>query len=325
MAGVNAPCVMVSSTYYDLRQIRADLEEFLARDLGCQALLSEFPSFPVDPDRTSIENCRVRVEQNADILVLVIGGRYGSVDKPTNRSVTNLEYLAARAKGIPIYAFVEKRTLAVLPLWEANPSGDFASAVDNPRVFEFIRYVRTKDGVWTFEFETAQDIVIALRVQFAHLFRESVRQIAKVRQSALQEILSGLRGKALALALEQPAAWEHRLFSQVLEDEIAACKDLKIRYQLGFALGPGEHVSILNIMAWGSPRMDELKRVIDVVNRAINVHLSEAVGAPGEAGNVEQIVSVARLIGEAEKEALEWSLRVRRATGHERLKSVVDA
>src|SRR5258705_7403596 len=79
------------------------------------------------------------------------------------------------------------------------------------------------------------------------------------------------------------------------------------------------------IMAWGSPRMDELKRVIDVVNRAINVHLPEAVGAPGEAGNVEQIVSVARLIGEAYKEALEWSLRVRRATGHERLKPVVDA
>jgi len=75
MSSVSAPCVMVSSTFYDLRQIRADLEEFLAKDLGYHPLLSEFPSFPVDPDKTTIENCRRRVQQNADVVVLVIGGR----------------------------------------------------------------------------------------------------------------------------------------------------------------------------------------------------------------------------------------------------------
>jgi len=32
---------MVSSTFYDLRQMRADLEEFLTQDLGYHALLSE--------------------------------------------------------------------------------------------------------------------------------------------------------------------------------------------------------------------------------------------------------------------------------------------
>jgi Domain of unknown function (DUF4062) len=165
------PCVMVSSTYYDLRQVRTDLEAFLGRDLGYRPLLSEFPSFPIDPDKTTIENCRARVEKNAEILVLLIGGRYGSVDRSSNKSITNLEYLAARAKGIPIYAFVEKRTLAALPLWEANPNVDFSVAVDDPRVFEFVRQLRTEDGVWTFEFETAQDIVGALRLQFAHVQR----------------------------------------------------------------------------------------------------------------------------------------------------------
>jgi len=76
---MSAPCVMVSSTFYDLRQVRTDLENFLSRDLGYHPLLSEFASFPVDPDKTTVENCRRRVEKNADILVLVIGGRYGSV------------------------------------------------------------------------------------------------------------------------------------------------------------------------------------------------------------------------------------------------------
>lgn len=325
MAGVSAPCVMVSSTYYDLRQVRTDLEEFLSRNLGYQPLLSEFPSFPVDPDKTTIENCRIRVEQNADILVLVIGGRYGSLDSPSNKSVTNLEYLTARAKGIPIYAFVEKRIVAVLPLWEANPNSDFSKVVDNPRLFEFVKDVRTKDGVWTFEFETAQDIVTTLRSQFAHLFRESVRQTFKLLQSGFQNTLSGLRGKSFALALERPAAWEYRLFCQVLEDEIVALDELKRRYEAGIAFGPGERASLLSLESWFTPRKHEMQRLTNALTYAINIRLQEAFGAPGQAGNVEQIVSVARLVGEAYREALEWSFRVRRTTGHEGLGPVVDA
>ena len=75
----SAPTVMVSSTFYDLKQIvGADLAlAFISDELGYSALLSELPSFPVDPDLDTIENCRRRVERNADILVLVVGGRYG--------------------------------------------------------------------------------------------------------------------------------------------------------------------------------------------------------------------------------------------------------
>lgn len=122
----SAPTIMISSTFYDLRQIRADLARFITDDLGYIPLLSELPSFPVDPDLDTIENCRVRVEKNANILVLVIGGRYGSIDNRTDKSITNLEFLTARRKGIPIYAFVEKGILAVLPVWKNNPAADFS-------------------------------------------------------------------------------------------------------------------------------------------------------------------------------------------------------
>ena len=88
---------MISSTFYDLRQIRDDLRQFI-EGVGYRPLLSEHASFPIDPDATTIENCRRRVEQDADILVLVIGGRYGSIDATPNKSVTNLEYTSARHK-----------------------------------------------------------------------------------------------------------------------------------------------------------------------------------------------------------------------------------
>src|SRR5579862_8593331 len=121
MDGKN-PAVMVSSTFYDLRQLRVDLFDFIESELGYRALISEHSSFPIDPDASTIENCRQRVQRDADILILIIGGRYGSVESKSQKSVTNLEYLTARAKGIPIYAFVEKSIITLGSVWEANPT-----------------------------------------------------------------------------------------------------------------------------------------------------------------------------------------------------------
>jgi hypothetical protein len=136
------PQIMISSTFFDLKHVRADLGRFISEELGCRPLVSELPSFPIDPDVDTIENCQRRVEQDADILVLIIGGRYGFIDSRSAKSVTNLEYLAARAKGIPIYAFVDRRILAVLPVWHANKEGVFSGVVDDPLVFAFIEEVR---------------------------------------------------------------------------------------------------------------------------------------------------------------------------------------
>ena len=110
------PGVMVSSTFYDLRQIRDDLRRFLDNELGYTALVSEHPSFPVDPDLTTVENCRERVQRDADIVILVIGSRYGSVEDESAKSVTNLEYLSARQKGIPVFAFVDQGIIPLLPI-----------------------------------------------------------------------------------------------------------------------------------------------------------------------------------------------------------------
>lgn len=77
---MSTPTVMVSSTFYDLSQVREELRKFLQDEVGYRPLLSEHPSFPIDPDADTIENCKRRVEQDADILVLIVGGRYGYVD-----------------------------------------------------------------------------------------------------------------------------------------------------------------------------------------------------------------------------------------------------
>lgn len=313
------PAVMVSSTFFDLRQIRADLAQFIEKEMGYRGLLSEFASFPIDPDADTVENCCRRVEQDADIMVLVIGGRYGFVDQASSKSVTNLEYLRARAKGIPIYAFVEKSVLTLLPVWERNPTVDLSHAVTDVRLFEFIRQVRSIDRVWTHEFEYAQEIVSTLRRQFAYLMREGLQN--RMRFSNQPE-LRNLHGKSLRIALEKPEAWEYRLFAQALIDEMEAVADLRLEYKLGFAVGFGDQVGKEEAPNWVLARLKELEMSSHALSSLLNVTLQEALGPPGVPGNLEAIVFVARKIGAVYRHALEWSHRVRRANVHECFRSV---
>src|ERR1700674_385257 len=114
------PHLFVSSTCYDLRQVRADISDF-ARSFGLEPVLSEYESFPVDPSLDTIENCMQAVEQKADLFVLIVGTRYGHVAM-NGKSVTNMEYTKARARGIPVYVFIHRSIIDMLPIWKANHS-----------------------------------------------------------------------------------------------------------------------------------------------------------------------------------------------------------
>jgi hypothetical protein len=314
---------MVSSTFYDLSQVRTDLLHFLRDEVGYRPLLSEYPSFPIDPDADTIENCRRRVERDADILVLIIGGRYGYVDAASDKSVTNLEYLAARAKGIPIYAFVDKRVTAILPVWKANPEGDFSTAVDDVRLFEFVEQVRSVDRIWTNEFERAQDIIAALRTQFAHLTLQGLEWRMQLRGQSLAA-LKGLEGEALRMALERPEGWEFRLFGQVLSDEIEANANLRREHQLRVLLGPSEHVPPGSTGQWMTSQTHDLGNIAESFDTLINVGLEHATGPPGTPGDAREIVFVARQIAAVHRHAIEWSQRVRRAHVEERFRPVIN-
>lgn len=305
------PTVMISSTFFDLRQVRNDLREFIATTMGFNALLSEHDSFPVDPGVDTIENCRRRVETDADILVLIIGGRYGHVDSASAKSVTNLEYLAARAKGIPVFAFVERNVLAVTPLWQANPNADFSASVDDPRVFAFVHEVRSVHKVWTQEFGTAQEIASALRGRFANLTHEGLKWSNRVRAVGQGDYLNQLSGRALALALEKPPSWEHRLLFQLVCDGIGRHRAAREDHRLKLAIGSRTRLLTETFAPWASERLSELVGLSDALQTLFGNPLTEALGPPGQPGDPAKILYVAQRIVTVYVEALAWAQRVR--------------
>ena len=311
----SAPQVMISSTFYDLRQVRADLMRFIADEAGCIPLVSEEASFPVDPDLDAIENCRRRVEEDADILVLMIGGRYGSVDSRSDRSVSNLEYLAARAKGIPIYAFVTEDVLAHLPTWKRNPNADFSATVDDPRIFEFIDEVRGKDAVWTVGFTLAQHVIVALRHRFAELMAEGLTFIRHRRDDPTFRTLSELHGKPLRIALEKPFGWQYKLFAELLQQELRSARALRHGQRLGITYGAFQWVSLSEVESWGRSRLAEVIALVQALDVIANRELPKALGTVEEPGDTDMVVRCTRQLGEIYREAIEWSRRVRRSTG----------
>ena len=252
------PNVFVSSTMYDLSELRAQLRHFI-EGLGWRAVMSEHDSFPIDPDRTTVENCRRNVRENADVFVMVVGARYGSIDAEADKSITNLELVEARARGVPAYVFVNRNVLAQFRVWKANPNGDYFSVVDTPRIFEFIDSFRGGGESWTFDFITAEDIVNKLRLQFAYLAQDAfeLRQMARGHD----RLVTGLEGDALLLALRRDEYWEVRLFATILEEELDRRSSLRREIKLRLASETASFVDNHEIPTWMQDRMHEASRL----------------------------------------------------------------
>lgn len=307
----NAPTVMVSSTFYDLQQISTELSIFFEQELGYRTLLSEHHSFPIDPDADTVEDCRRRVEQDADVLVLVIGGRYGYLDEASDKSVTNLEYLTAKAKGIPIYAFVDSGVLSILPVWENNKDGDFSKVVDDVRLFSFVQRIRKGDRLWTTGFEKVQNITDSLRIQFAHQMIEGLQWRNKLYSTAVGD-LQGMHGKALRLALERPEAWEYRLFGQLLCDEVESSRELRMAHKNNVVLNSSVYLSSEDIHQWIQTQSHELSNLTVSLSNLIDNALWEAVQKADAPVDVWEIAFIARQLGVGYRHAIEWSQGVRR-------------
>lgn len=119
--------VFVSSTVYDLLDIRGEIEQLL-RELGVTPVMSDekLSGFDHTFDKNSIETCLLNVE-SSDAVIIILDQRYG----PTlgscgfeDVSATHLEYHRAKELGKPIYFYVRDRLEADFNIHKKNKSTD---------------------------------------------------------------------------------------------------------------------------------------------------------------------------------------------------------
>ncbi|MHA3059248.1 DUF4062 domain-containing protein [Acinetobacter sp. ANC 4636] len=177
------PRVFVSSTYYDLKHIRASLSLFID-SLGYESILFEKGQIAFISDDPLDISCYSEAEA-ADIFVLIIGGRYGAPistepmnEKPnqytTYNSITRKEYETANDNHIPTYILIEKGVYAEYQTYKRNKNNEDIeyAHVDSVNIFKLIDDIHKKpNNNPIFSFEKYNEIEDWLREQWAGLFK----------------------------------------------------------------------------------------------------------------------------------------------------------
>lgn len=317
------PAVFISSTCYDLKQIRSDLSDFFSSKLVYEPILSENNTFPTDSNFNTIDTCMRIVEEKADLFVLMVGKRYGYVTEQ-DKSITNLEYLRAKVRGIPIYVFVDKALKLNLSIWKDNPNGNFSSIVDNTKIFEFVDELYNQDGIWVYEFETVKDIISTLKNQLAYLFNDCLSLRARLNQNLLSSKVSNYSGEVFRIVVEKPDYWEYILFAKTLKQNLSKLTDLK--YDLKYGISLNKIITLntpTDIFDWVAQKSEELVLIVSFLTPIMGKAYSEAVGASGESGNAEYIIYVAEKLIGIYKQVIQWSLDFRNVIVPEDFKNLL--
>jgi len=176
------PRIFISSTFYDLRHVRQDLERFV-RELGYEPVRNETGAIPYDKSE-KLETAAYREVELCDIIVSIVGGRYGSESRDDpGYSISQAELRRALDQGIQVFIFIEKSVLAEFSTYQLNRN--LAELryrfVDNPKIYEFIEQIYALPQNNTIiGFETSTDIIEYLRVQWAGLFQRFLQQQARL-------------------------------------------------------------------------------------------------------------------------------------------------
>ena len=200
--------VFVSSTCYDLGIVRGQLRTFLI-NLGHEPIMSEYNDILFDPRTHTHENCAQEIK-NADVVILIIGSRFGGtaipktisaldleslknqsrgtkiIDNPEKMSITQIEVLNAIESNVPIFTFIDSRVAYDHLFYEKNKNKGFLDSLEFPSIdkkesatyiFEFINYLRLRSkNNSIYEFSKLADIEDYIKKQWSYLLQRLLNE-----------------------------------------------------------------------------------------------------------------------------------------------------
>ena len=171
------PRVFISSTFYDLKQVRADLERFIL-EVGYEPVQHERGQVPYGSQEKLESYCYKEINQ-VDVVVNIVGGRFGSVSFEEANSISQMELKTALKLNKQSYIFVDASVMAEYRMYLSNKDvkGIRYVAADDERIFRFIEEMQALPrNNQIIEFRQAEEISIHLREQWAGLFQRFLQE-----------------------------------------------------------------------------------------------------------------------------------------------------
>ena len=190
------PRVFISSTFFDLKHVREDLERFI-RDLGYEPIRHETGDIPYGKDEPP-EAYAYREVELCDVIVSIIGGRFGSESQQEQGySITQVELRRALERGIQVFIFIERSVNGEFSTYQVNKGNPNVQYrfVDDLRVYEFIESLHKlprNNPIATFE--TSADIIDYLKAQWAGLFQRFLQEQKRISEIKILEEMKSVAG-----------------------------------------------------------------------------------------------------------------------------------
>ncbi|PNQ73126.1 hypothetical protein C1T31_09055 [Hanstruepera neustonica] len=189
------PRIFLSSTYFDLKHVRERLERFI-ENYYFEPVLFESDNVVFEHNKPLDISCYNEVKL-CHMMVLIIGGRYGSIISGDNIeekkeaynkeyiSITRKEFETAQKLNIPVFIFIEKNVYAEFHTYNKNKGffdneHNFKFAhVDDINVFRFISSIK---GMAIKTFEKVEDIEGYLGNQIAGMLYLYLKNLQDLKE-----------------------------------------------------------------------------------------------------------------------------------------------
>lgn len=202
------PRVFVSSTYYDLKQYRNNIADFI-KSLGYEPIMHERSGVAYTQIQPLEADCYHELS-SCDIIICIIGNHFGTKSSESDLSITMGELKTAIKEKKKIYVFISNDVYIENRTYRLNKDlGYFKSAyTDNIKIHEYISELTdtVNDHVIT-SFETTDQIISVLKSQFAGLFQSLLSREAAMTEAKtvydLQETADSIRRIVQSFAEEK--------------------------------------------------------------------------------------------------------------------------
>lgn len=155
--------IFISSTFIDLQDERQAAVEAV---LGSNNIPAGMELFKAG-NKSQWETIQKWINES-DIYMLILGGRYGSIEKESGKSYTQLEYEYALKRDIPVFAIVLKTDY----LNRKNEVGDYL-VFENENKYAYDKFKETVMSKMVKEVDDVKDIKLAVYESITELKDEN--------------------------------------------------------------------------------------------------------------------------------------------------------